>query len=249
MSVIRSLTRLVVGAALLGADELSARLQTWDQSEGAGQPSTPDETTLATAPPPAGEQRVVYLSDPTPSQQEIQDLRLRHALVGLVFDVQDSFGRGLGLADRATRLAGRAAEPFVSPLYNSRAMGPIRTRFDSLAERGAAEVERWIAIGEAETPQSRTVTSTAVVDGVDTVVDYLASDEKVQELIQSQSVGLIDEILEETRERAVSLDNLLEMLARNMLRKTPRSELPGPPPVVLNQAMPFRKVQGVMKRR
>jgi hypothetical protein len=242
MSMMRSITRLVVGAVLVGTDTLSERLHVWDQESS---PSTalelPSKAPLEAESEPA--------EPPALTAEELEYQRLRYAMVGMVFDLGDRLDRGLTLADRVARLAGNIAEPFVSPVYNSRLMNPLRQGFDDLAQRGAQEVERWVAIGETEDTQSRTMTTTAMVDSVDMVVDYLASDEKIQDLIQSQSVGLIDEILEETRERAVSADNVLEMLVRNMLRRAPRSELPGPPPEVLAQAEPFQKIQGTLVRR
>ena len=38
------------------------------------------------------------------------------------------------------------------------------------------------------------------------------------------------------RERTVSADNVFEMIARSILRRTPREELPEPPPEVQRRA-------------
>ncbi|MCO6452410.1 MAG: hypothetical protein J5I90_16650, partial [Caldilineales bacterium] len=72
----------------------------------------------------------------------------------------------------------------------------------------------------------------------DRYVKYLHDEnpEDVQDLIQGQTLGLTSEIMNEVRSRTVTGDSLFEMIARSILRKTPRQELPGPPPEVLDRA-------------
>ena len=50
----------------------------------------------------------------------------------------------------------------------------------------------------------------------------------MQVLIQDQSVGLVDEVSEEVRERLVTADILVEMLLQKVLRRPPRQNLKGP---------------------
>jgi dihydroneopterin aldolase len=76
----------------------------------------------------------------------------------------------------------------------------------------------------------------ALTERVDKAIDYLTANEEVQELVQSQSAGLIDEVIEEARERTVSADNFLEAVVRSVLRRPPRWELPEPPQEVKQQA-------------
>lgn len=60
--------------------------------------------------------------------------------------------------------------------------------------------------------------------------------ESVQVLLAGQSTGLATELVEEVRERTVSADNVFEMIARSILRRTPREELPEPPPEIQRRA-------------
>jgi dihydroneopterin aldolase len=80
------------------------------------------------------------------------------------------------------------------------------------------------------------VAGAALTERVDKAIDYLTANEEVQELVQSQSAGLIDEVIEEARERTVSADNFLEAVVRSVLRRPPRWELPEPPQEVKQQA-------------
>ena len=71
----------------------------------------------------------------------------------------------------------------------------------------------------------------------DGYINYLNENpESVQDLLTGQSTGLATELMEEVRERTVSADNVFEMIARSILRRTPREELPEPPPEVQRRA-------------
>jgi hypothetical protein len=67
----------------------------------------------------------------------------------------------------------------------------------------------------------------------DDYVEHLRENpEGVQELVQGQSVGMVNEILDVLRERAVRMDMLLERIVRTALRRRPRDRIPGPSPEV-----------------
>jgi hypothetical protein len=71
----------------------------------------------------------------------------------------------------------------------------------------------------------------------DQYIEYLNKNpEMVQDLVTGQSTGLASELVEEVRERTVSADNVFEMIARSILRRTPREELPEPPREVQRRA-------------
>ena len=71
----------------------------------------------------------------------------------------------------------------------------------------------------------------------DEYIDYLNKNpEMVQNLLAGQSTGLANELVEEIRERTVSADNVFEMIARSILRRAQREELPEPPPDVQQRA-------------
>jgi hypothetical protein len=71
----------------------------------------------------------------------------------------------------------------------------------------------------------------------DEYIDYLLEHpDAVQELIQGQSLSLAGVVMEDVRARAATTDTVLEMFARNLFRRQPRTELPEPPPEVQAQA-------------
>lgn len=63
----------------------------------------------------------------------------------------------------------------------------------------------------------------------DEYLSYLHQNpEQVQVLVQGQSIDMATEVMEEVRERTVTADSFIELLARSLLRRTPREKLPEP---------------------
>lgn len=211
----RSLTRFVIGASLNGLDGLTHRLEIAESQLYA-------QDAVIAAPPkvaPKDMQTISEIVEPTPVGP------VQSAVVGLVFSTQKRAVHYLEITDRATRLAGKWAELLGAPIYNSRWMSPARQWFKKLETRGQTEVDRWQALGQTETAHSRLLAQRTINERVDTAINYLTTNEEVQELVQSQSVSLVDEVIEEARERSISADNYLESFVRSMFRKPPRSEL------------------------
>lgn len=216
--MLRSLTRLMVGGLATGYEGLRQRLEAWE----ARQPEAAQETF------------------PAESERD----RLRFALIGAVFAAEEQAGRGLRRAGRAARLVGNIAELFVGPVYRSRPLGPARRQIDHLAARGRQQVEAWIDLGRSEDQTSRDLARAALYERVDNAIKYLTANSEVQELVQSQSVGLVDEVIEEARERTVSADNFIESLVRSLLRRPQRWELPEPAEAIKRQAETPRQLPG-----
>lgn len=76
----------------------------------------------------------------------------------------------------------------------------------------------------------------------DRYLDYLREEnpEAVQELIQGQSLGLAEEVMDQVRERTVTADSLLETMVRGILRRAPRESLPEPPEAIKQLAAPIK---------
>jgi hypothetical protein len=69
--------------------------------------------------------------------------------------------------------------------------------------------------------------------------------EDVQNLVQGQAVGMATEIRDDVRTLTVTGDTFLETLARGLFRRTPREDLPPPPPEVRQRLEPGRLVEDV----
>jgi hypothetical protein len=67
---------------------------------------------------------------------------------------------------------------------------------------------------------------------VDEFITKLADNPELQELVAQQSISLAAGVRDEVRERTVTSDNVLEDIARRILRRQPRPELAEPPPEV-----------------
>ena len=73
---------------------------------------------------------------------------------------------------------------------------------------------------------------------VNNYIDYLNENPQVvEELLTEQSLGLAGEIMEVVRFYAVTVDSVLEMIVRRILRRADRSEIPEPPPLVMARAV------------
>jgi hypothetical protein len=71
----------------------------------------------------------------------------------------------------------------------------------------------------------------------DDYIEYLnAHPEPVQYLIQGQTIGMTNQIMDEVRERAVTADSVVEMIVRRVLGRKQREQLPPPPPEVQRRA-------------
>lgn len=227
MSRWRSLARLAVGGLILGAEDLMDRLEIWEHIATSESIETVQAETLYQS------EADQSLSSSKPFiQPEVDSYDARHVLIGLVFDSQEKLERGLATLGRIER---RTSRSFLSPfskLQKSRLFRPFYNRFERLVSRGEAEVARWAELGKMEEHHSRKLAMTATTSTVDSSIGYLAHNEELQELVQSQSAGLAMEILEEIRERTISADTFLEGVTRSMMRRVPRKSLPGPPPEV-----------------
>lgn len=236
ISLMRALTRLTIGGLSLGMIAFTENLKKWQATSiEKGSLSTPgvflDQTSDL--------KNIDIIT--IDKKAETSEDRARYAFVGLVFDAQERLLSGIKALDKSTRAINNFAAPLIKPIFRSHFIAPIRYRFDNLVSRGQEEVDSWIERGKSEDVQSRILVETAFQDQLDSGVDYLAENPKIQEIIQGQSLSLAEEAIEEVRERAVSGDNFIEGFFRRLLRRQPRRELPGPPPEVRARAISGRK--------
>jgi uncharacterized RDD family membrane protein YckC len=156
----------------------------------------------------------------------------RYALIGFISDSQARLRRRGEILWRAGQTAGKVIAFATKPLRTSRVLTPVRRGFQTLSERGEAQVAHWVKLGRAEEARSRAVAQTALHRLIDESMDQLADNPRVhvfiQEVVQTQSLGLADEVVEEIRERTVTADLILERLGRLRLGHPPRESLPSP---------------------
>ncbi|MFC2053325.1 hypothetical protein ACFLV7_03380 [Chloroflexota bacterium] len=235
---LRSLNRLMIGSVGLGIDELQRRLSSWDEEYQYSQ----IQNESSNYPPSSIENKdkvTVIPYEEIESDQPSNDFRF--TIIGLLFETQDKFQSRLQTVSRAGRLINDITAPIVRPLTRSWLIPPLRRRYDALVERGEDELNRWTSLGRSEYIRSRAMAQTAVESTYQETVETLANDPEIQELIQTQGIGLAVEVVDELRERSVSADNFLDGFVRTLLRRTPRAELPLPPEEVQKSAVQVRQ--------
>ncbi len=246
---LRSLTRLMLGGALIGMDELQRQLQQWEhavdrlyssRTATQSKSQTPTATDVPAASPAVTSRSKPAMPDtgvpsaPPSAALETSDpaTYLRHALIGLLFDTEGHIETWLAALTRLDQALGALVVPLLQPLQTSPVLAPARAEFEKLVTRGAAEVDRWIELGREEERRSRLLTKTAGRMTFETSIHQVAINPEVQALVQQQGIGLANEVVKEVRERAVSADTLVERLARSMFKLAPRETLPEPPAAV-----------------
>jgi hypothetical protein len=192
---LESLTRFLIGASLEASDELLMRLRRWQEQT---------RTALLEARPE------------TPAD------RLRYALVGLVFEAEGRAHARLYRMGQSSAQAAQRVVTAIAPFSRRLAVGPLRERSDELAIRMRDTVDRWTARGRLEERQGRLVARQAVTSVMDEVLQHMAHDPEVQELIRQQGVGLATTAVETVREHAQSADVWAERIVHGFFRRPAR---------------------------
>jgi hypothetical protein len=190
-----ALTRLGVGATLLGLDGLAWRAALWEAASGLNsqrQPGGPAQ--------PA-------------SQRPAPDDRIRHALVGWIFETQERLqptgDPAVWLRAVSGHVVGTLSTVVREALPNvSLGLGERR------ADRAEAEVARWIARGQAEDERSQAFAMVALDDLVNLTISYLARQRGVQDALAYlvRSSGMDDAIRQITSSAA--MDDAIRQIVR-----------------------------------
>ncbi len=210
---LQSFTSLLVGGVIEGSDVLLARLKKYQ-----------------------AQIQVEGVENPHALQPETAEDRVRYAAVGFLFDQQAWLRRNLKTAvvilDNAIEVAERASQPVMQSRIAAPIANPIKHRYEKLVEKGQTNLARWTQIGRVNEPVSRELARKTYQEIIDEFIEDLADNEELQDLVAQQSLGMVSEVRDEVRERTVTGDNVLEGVVRRILKRTPRAELPIPPPEV-----------------
>lgn len=235
---LRSLSRLMIGSVGLGIDEFQRHLSSWDEEYQLSQ--IQNESSNYHPSSIENIEKVTVI----PHEEIVRDQLsndFRFTIIGLLFETQDKLQSRLQTVSRAGRLINDVTTPIVRPFTRSWLIPPLRRRYDALVDRGEEELNRWTSLGRSEYIRSRAMAQTAIESTYQETVDTLANDPEIQELIQTQGIGLAVEVVDELRERSVSADTFLDGFVRALLRRTPRAELPLPPEDVQKSAVHVRQ--------
>lgn len=201
-----ALLRLLLGAALVGADELRVRLRAWEA---------------------ATRSSAQAASHPMASPSTVRAPR-RYALIGMLFDSRTRVRREISrVRVRLERLSDQADSYYdemhasdmrQTPIY------PLLERLDELFFNAEEMVDRWAARGKSEAERGSRMARFASTSVVDELLDYMARNPEVRKLIEQQASGMAEVAVDEVRERAESADEWVERLAHRVLRR-PVSEV------------------------
>ena len=161
-------------------------------------------------------------------EEDIGDI-LRYLTIGLAFQSQrqvrsasKSVGSWLlGAADTTLSVT--------RPVRNSWLFSPARRMTGAVTGRLEDGIADLVRTGRSEEFVGRLMAETALQESVDWVMDYIAQNPEIRDLVQQQALGFTEEISVGVRARSVSADNLLDGVLRKLFGRTPRPDLPGPP--------------------
>lgn len=225
-----ALLRLLVGGALVGADELQDRLVRWQES--ATYSSAAQITPLRAA------------SD-----------SLRYMFVGMLFETEIRMRRRFSMFRESLSYLADEANLFyttLTPAMRRTPFEPIRMRLDELLFLTMAAVDRWTDRGWIEEQRGRRMARLAAADVIDELLDYMAQNPEVRKLIEQQGLDMAESAVDEVRGRTASADLWIERLARSLLHRPVNDKLAKPsvssseilPPATKAQTSPTPAVQG-----
>lgn len=192
-----SLMRMVYGSVVMVSDELSERATIQGDD--------------------APEQVMQAAINQAVQQQQALDRRsyanLRYGTIGFVGSALDRVHSGSGQVAGITQAAAATAGKIISPVWNSFLFAPLHKPVMRAEQAGETKVEQWIHRGRSEEVRSRALAEVSLNNLVEESVSDLTQNTEVQtvvsQLIASQSTSIVGELLDEIRERFVSLDIIL----------------------------------------
>jgi hypothetical protein len=214
------LTRFLSGAVILGGGELLQRLRYFQRLFDTDPHSLP---TLAAA-----------------DEETTGDL-LRYLALGMVARGQTRVARGLRQGAHLSLAVSRSIVGGLDRLTDTGLARPLRRPVERRLKALGQEAAQIIDEGRLEEQNARYLATQTVGDVIDDLLDHLAENPEVADLIRTQigaqSAGLAGVVAENSRSVTVVGDYALEGLVRRLLRRTLRRDLPPSPYVGKPQNM------------
>lgn len=233
ISPIRALGRMLLGGSVLAIDAFMRQVHTQVEL----QSGVVQEDDFVHAFPPADEAvdpqqdlRLVKLEDGLEDgvQTPLPITELQYILGGMAVDIAGRLGRITNRAGRVVLRSSQIADRVVSPAARSRLMGPFNRRFDRLVERGEHQLDTWRELGRHESEEGADLLGAVVLSSVNNSVEYVSQQPEVLELATMKGASFGQRILTFVRRTFVTIDTVIEGIARRILRMTPRYMLDPP---------------------
>ncbi len=205
-----ALLRLILGAMLIGTDELRDRLKQWEQASRTTQ---------------------VAHSGIDWAKPQSRTAWFRRAMVGMTFEGETRVRKRFStMLTRLAQVVDEADLAYTRLAFSLRQtpLDPVRRRFDEVLFRAMASLDRWSDRGWIEEQNGRLMAEQATDSTLNELFDYVAHNPEVRQLIEQQGVDAVGSALDDVRGRTASADQRIERLARNLLHR-PVSEQPAKP--------------------
>ncbi len=147
--------------------------------------------------------------------------RLRYLLLGLLFEAPHRMVSRLSVARQRAWKAANLIDHLFSPFTNNVLMQGMRRRHEARVARIEALFERLIDVGRSEETAGRRLARDTAGAAMDEFFAYLAQNPELRQILQQQSVGLTDEVVDQLRDRAAAADTLVDRIAGAILRRPP----------------------------
>lgn len=170
----RMAARILLGGVVIGREELKTRFQ-----------ESQSNIHISAA----------ELNNVTPVESDAD--RLRYATIGAMAKSSNAIQRGASLLGRISNRAYQKITRSISPITNSGPMSPVRRQYQRFVDQGDMIVSDWIATGRREEYLSRQLTQEVAVESIEETLDYLADSPELDELMQTQSGDLIEDIFDD----------------------------------------------------
>ena len=206
------LSRFLIGVALLGSDELMERLRFLQGELEAG----PD----------------LLASDASPEQESELEL-LRYLSIGLFVRGREAVVGGVRRGMQLTLGGTKSVLGGVDRLTDNPLTRPFRRSVVARARDLGEKASVVITEGRREEQKARLLADNTVSEIIDEVLDFVSESPEVEQLVQDmigqQSAGLAGVVTDNARSVTVAGDYLIEGVARRLLRRKGRRELPPSP--------------------
>jgi hypothetical protein len=204
VGTLRMVMRLALGGAIIGREELKRRFQE-AQSDPVVSPAT--------------------LNRETPIETEAD--RARYAAIGAIAKSSDGLRSRISTLSRvANRSYGKITRA-LDPVTNSRVMSPFRRRYQRYTDHGDKIISEWVAAGRREEYLSRQLAKETTTEAIEETLDYLAESPELDELMQQQSVDLVEDIFEDIGDGATNTTLILSDWFSSTILRRPRRRKKG----------------------
>ena len=212
-------TRLLVGVALEGTDELMRRLQRWETAARESAATTPNVNDTS------------------------QAAEFRYAMIGLLLEGETRVRQGIQRLEQASARATHRVTQTVDPNGWPAPRSPLGRSLDRFLSRRQDDIARWREAGRQAEHEGRLTAREALSSSTHEVFGYMAQEPQVRDLIEQQGVTMASTALGAVRTRTATADRKVERFVRRALGMQSLEEPGAPAALPIVPAPPVARPQ------